>query len=103
MKTAPMQQQITPVCCKRSYDQRTDKSFFRRTESCDAQAWHTRGQNNEGVSIEERQSAQRDKNERIPAQRGNKIPVKKLDCRSRHAASDAWQTREVVKYAARPW
>ena len=67
MKIAPVQEQITPVCSERSCDQRTDQSFFRGTEFCDAQARRTRDQNNEGVSIKERQSAQRDKNERIPA------------------------------------
>ena len=102
IKTAPVQEQITPVCSKRSYDQRADKKFSRRTEFCDAQARRTGDQNNEGVSVEDRQSAQRHKNKWIPAQRRKKIPVKKLDCRSRHAAGDARETGNIMKHATRP-
>jgi hypothetical protein len=70
---------------------------------CDPQTRRANCDYGESVKIKHGHSAQKREYERIPAQRGQKISVEELDSRSRHAARDARQTSELVKYATRPW
>ena len=95
-------EQINPV--REHQDDRGDahKHSFRRSNLDDAHSRCANHQDGESVSVEDRQSAQEKKHERVPFPRAPQIEMEKSDGRASRAASDAWMSGDRQESAVRP-
>ena len=74
-----MRQQVNPIEREQCNRQITRDTLFPRREIYQPQARNACHENDQSVEIEDRQSAQSGKDERIPLQSGEKTSVKKLN------------------------
>src|SRR5437899_9815773 len=102
-QTARARQQINPVREQQDNGDKAHKIFLHRSELCDAQSRRANNQNRESVGVEDRQSAESGKNERVPFPRAPEIQMEKGDGCTGRSTSETWMSGDRQKDAMRPW